>query len=130
MSSPQPVTVTAIAPGAFLLPGFLSPDTQRALVDQCRALIDGSVPALAPAQELGPKVKRIRDWIHVYAAKDQDSNVTIIDTPEEGVVLIDTGQTTDDARAAMNVVRKLTTKPVRFVIHSEADTGIWLPDQR
>lgn len=74
-------------------------------------------------------MKRIRDGIHVYAAKDQDSNVTIIDT-EEGVVLIDTGQTTDDARAAMNVVRKLTTKPVRFVIHSEADTGIWLPDQR
>lgn len=37
-----------IAPGAFHLGGFLSLDQQRRLVDQCRALIDGPVPAYVP----------------------------------------------------------------------------------
>lgn len=76
------------------------------------------VAALTPAQDLGPQVKRIRDGIYVYAAKAQDSNVNIILT-QDGVVLIDTGQTTDDSRAAMNLVKKLTPQPVRFVIHTE-----------
>jgi alkylated DNA repair protein (DNA oxidative demethylase) len=37
-----------IAPGAFHLPRALSVEAQRALVEQCRALIDGAVPAYVP----------------------------------------------------------------------------------
>jgi DNA oxidative demethylase len=37
-----------IAPGAFHHQRFLSLDAQRALVDECRALIDGPVPAYVP----------------------------------------------------------------------------------
>jgi len=72
----------------------------------------------AQAQDLGPHVKAIRDGIHVYTGKDQDSNVTMIRT-QEGIVLIDSGQTPADSRAAMEIVKKLTPQPVRFIIHTE-----------
>ncbi len=70
------------------------------------------------AQDLGPNVRKIRDGITVYAAKAQDSNVSIIQT-REGVVMIDTGQTPVDSLAAMGILRKLTAQPVRFVIQTE-----------
>jgi len=72
----------------------------------------------ARAQDLGPHVKAIRDGIYVYTDKDQDSNVTIIRT-QEGVVLIDSGQSAADSRTAMDIVKKLTPQPVRFIIHTE-----------
>ena len=37
-----------IAPGAFHLNHFLTVGDQRALVDQCRTLVDGAVPAYVP----------------------------------------------------------------------------------
>jgi alkylated DNA repair protein (DNA oxidative demethylase) len=37
-----------IAPGAFHLQRYLSIERQRALVDECRALIDGDVPGYVP----------------------------------------------------------------------------------
>src|SRR5262249_53929405 len=46
-SMPRPSAIT-IGPGAFHLPGFLSLDEQRALTDDCRALVDGAVPAYVP----------------------------------------------------------------------------------
>jgi cyclase len=72
----------------------------------------------ARAQDLGPHVKTIRDGIYVYTGQPQDSNVTIIRT-QEGVVLIDTGQSPADSKTAMDAVKKLTPQPVRFVIHTE-----------
>jgi len=56
------------------------------------------------AQDLGPHVRKIKDGIFVYAAKAQDSNVSVILTAE-GVVMIDTGQTPVDSREAMGIVR-------------------------
>src|SRR5262245_49224161 len=72
----------------------------------------------AYAQDLGPHVRKIADGIFVYAVKEQDSNVSVILT-SEGAVMIDTGQTPVDSRAALALVRKLTPQPVRFVIHTE-----------
>lgn len=72
----------------------------------------------ARTQDLGPHVKTIREGIYVYTGKDQDSNVTIIRT-QEGVLLIDSGQSAADSRAAMEIVKKLTPQPVRFIIHTE-----------
>jgi alkylated DNA repair protein (DNA oxidative demethylase) len=37
-----------IAPGAFLLSSFLAADAQRTLAGECRALVDGAVPAYVP----------------------------------------------------------------------------------
>jgi cyclase len=70
------------------------------------------------AQELGPQFKKIKDGIYVYTAQLNDSNVTIIET-QEGVVLIDTGQTPKDSHIVMAALKKLTSRPVRFIIHTE-----------
>jgi alkylated DNA repair protein (DNA oxidative demethylase) len=45
-----------IAPGAFHFPRYLSIDRQVALVDQCRGLIDGAVPAYVPVVRGGHKM--------------------------------------------------------------------------
>jgi alkylated DNA repair protein (DNA oxidative demethylase) len=45
-----------IAPGAFHLNRFLPVEDQRALVDQCRALVDGAVPAYVPVVRGGGKM--------------------------------------------------------------------------
>jgi len=45
-----------IAPGAFHLRGAITLDDQRALVAQCRALVDGAVPAYVPIVRGGGKM--------------------------------------------------------------------------
>jgi DNA oxidative demethylase len=45
-----------IAPGAFHLHRYLAIDAQRALVDQCRALVDGAVPAYVPVVRGGGRM--------------------------------------------------------------------------
>src|SRR5215210_39908 len=45
-----------IAPGAFHLNRFLPLADQRTLVDQCRALVDGAVPAYVPVVRGGGKM--------------------------------------------------------------------------
>src|SRR5262249_35698734 len=50
------VRVVEIAPGAFHLAQYLGLDEQRALVDACRALVDGAVPAYVPVVRGGGKM--------------------------------------------------------------------------
>ena len=45
-----------MAPGAVHLPRYLSLEQQRALVDRCRALVDGEVPAYVPVVRGGGKM--------------------------------------------------------------------------
>ena len=45
-----------IAPGAFHLRGAITLDDQRALVAQCRGLVDGAVPAYVPIVRGGGKM--------------------------------------------------------------------------
>src|SRR5436853_2935427 len=45
-----------IAPGAFHLPRSVALDAQRALADECRALVDGPVPAYVPVVRGGGKM--------------------------------------------------------------------------
>jgi alkylated DNA repair protein (DNA oxidative demethylase) len=45
-----------IAPGAFHLPRYLAIDDQIALVDRCRALVDGQVPAYVPVVRGGGRM--------------------------------------------------------------------------
>ena len=75
-------------------------------------------PTLAAAQDLGPGFKKVKDGIFVYAAVLNEANSTIILT-QEGVVLIDTGQSPKDSHVVMAAVKKLTSQPVRFILHSE-----------
>jgi alkylated DNA repair protein (DNA oxidative demethylase) len=48
--------IVSIAPGAFHLPGFLTLDEQRRLADDCRALVDGAVPAYVPVVRGGGRM--------------------------------------------------------------------------
>jgi cyclase len=70
------------------------------------------------AQDLGPHFKKLKEGIYVYAGQLNDSNVTIIQT-QEGIVLIDTGQTPKDSRIVLAALKKLTSEPVRYIIHTE-----------
>lgn len=45
-----------LAPGAFHFHGYLPLDAQRRLVTECRALVDGAVPAYAPIVRGGGKM--------------------------------------------------------------------------
>ena len=45
-----------IAPGAFHLHRYLGIEAQRTLVDQCRALVDGAVPAYVPVVRGGGRM--------------------------------------------------------------------------
>ena len=75
-----------------------------------------AVPSVA--QELARQFKKVKDGIFVYAAVLNEANSTIILT-QDGVVLIDTGQSPKDSHVVMAAVKKLTSQPVRFIIHTE-----------
>jgi cyclase len=70
------------------------------------------------AQDLGPHFRKIKEGIYVQSAREVNSTSSIILT-EEGVVIVDTGQTPIDSREVMEAVRKLTRLPVRLVINTE-----------
>ena len=73
---------------------------------------------LAAAQDLGPGFKKVKDGIFVYAAVLNEANSTII-LSQEGIVLVDTGQSPRDSHVVMAAIKKLTSQPVRFIIHTE-----------
>jgi alkylated DNA repair protein (DNA oxidative demethylase) len=50
------MAVQPLAPGVFHLRGYLALDAQRALVAECRALVDGAVPAYVPVVRGGGKM--------------------------------------------------------------------------
>jgi alkylated DNA repair protein (DNA oxidative demethylase) len=50
------VHAVGVAAGAFHLPRALSVERQRALVDRCRALVDGAVPAYVPVVRGGGRM--------------------------------------------------------------------------
>jgi cyclase len=82
----------------------------------CAAM--ASLAAPLHAQDLGAQVRKVKEGIYVYAAKAQDSNVNFILT-RDGLVMIDTGQTPADSHIAMGIAKKLTSQPVRFILHTE-----------
>ncbi len=83
----------------------------------------------AQAQDLGPGFTKVKDGIYVYAAKEGNSTCSVVLT-EEGPVIIDTCQTPPDTHRLMAAVKKLTDKPVRFVIdtevHNDHTFGHWV----
>jgi cyclase len=82
----------------------------------------------ASAQVTEPHMRKIADGVHVYVGRHfgatctnancVESNAGIVITTD-GVVLIDTGQSPTDSRAILEEVRKLTSLPVRYIVHTE-----------
>ena len=83
----------------------------------------------AHAQELGPGFTKVKDGIYVYAAREGASTCSVVLT-QEGPVVIDACQTLPDTHQLMNGIKKLTDKPVRFLIdtevHPDHTFGHWL----
>ena len=81
------------------------------------------------AQDLGPGFTKVKDGIYVYAAKEGNSTCSVVLT-EEGPVIIDTCQRPPDTHRLMAGVKKLTDKPVRFVldteVHNDHTFGHWV----
>src|SRR6266853_598562 len=72
----------------------------------------------APAQDLGPQIRKLEDGVYVYVGKNFNSNCGIVLT-KEGGVLIDSGHNPTDSRAILEEVKTLTPLPVRFLIDTE-----------
>jgi cyclase len=70
------------------------------------------------AQDLGPGFTKVKDGIYVYSAKEGNSTCSVVLT-EEGPVIIDTCQSPIDGHKLLAAVKKLTDKPIRFVIDTE-----------
>jgi cyclase len=91
------------------------------------AVIWYSLAMTAMAQDLGPKFKKVRDGIFVYTDALNESNCTIILT-QDGVVLIDSGQSPKDSHVVAAALKKLTNQPVRYIIHTEPHSDHVLGD--
>lgn len=90
-------------------------------LERCLWVIAAVVAVFASsawAQDLGPHFRKIKEGIYVQSAREVNSTASIILT-EEGVVIVDTGQTPIDSREVMEAVRTLTRLPVRLVINTE-----------
>ena len=90
-------------------------------LERCLPVIAALLPVFswsAWAQDLGPHFRKIKEGIYVQSAREVNSTSSIILT-EEGVVVVDTGQTPIDSREVMEAVRKLTSLPIRLVINTE-----------
>ena len=70
------------------------------------------------AQDLGSQFKKIKEGIYVQSAMETNSNCGVILT-QEGVVLVDSGFNPTDSRAVLDAVKKLTPRPIRFLIDTE-----------
>jgi len=76
-----------------------------------------SSPALW-AQDLGPGFTKVKDGIYVFASKEGNSTCSIVLT-QEGAVVIDSCQTPLDTQKFSAGIKKLTDKPIRFLIDTE-----------
>src|SRR5262249_13999828 len=72
----------------------------------------------ADAQDLGPNVRKLADGVYAFVGENFNSNAGIVLT-QDGVVLIDSGHNPVESRKLMDVVKKLTTMPVRLLIDTE-----------
>lgn len=71
-----------------------------------------------PAQDLGPGFTKVKDGIYVYAP-DQTTTTCSMVVTQEGVVMIDSCNNPLDSQKMLAAVKKVTDKPIRFLIDTE-----------
>jgi cyclase len=70
------------------------------------------------AQDLGPGFHKVKDGIYTYAP-DQTTTTCSMVVTEEGVVMIDSCNNPLDSQKMSAAVKKVTDKPIRFLIDTE-----------
>jgi cyclase len=73
---------------------------------------------VAWAQELGPGFTKVKDGIYVYAPDATTTTCSFVVT-QEGVVMIDSCNSPLDSRKMAAAIKKVTDKPVVFLINTE-----------
>jgi cyclase len=82
------------------------------------AIISLALAGSAFAQDLGPQVRKLADGVYTMVGNNWESNAGIILT-QDGVVLVDSGHNPIEGRKLLEVVKKLTSMPVRILIDTE-----------
>jgi cyclase len=72
----------------------------------------------AGAQDLGPGFTKVKDGIYVFAPDATTTTCSFIVT-QEGVVMIDSCNSPLDSRKMLAAIKKVTDKPVLFLIDTE-----------
>jgi cyclase len=90
-----------------------------------RLIVLGSIYSLVlgiafspQAQELGPGFTKVKDGIYVFAPDATTTTCSFVVT-QEGVVMIDSCNSPLDSRKMMAAVKKVTDKPIVFLIDTE-----------
>src|ERR1700752_2751763 len=77
-----------------------------------------SVGFVAQAQDLGPGFHKIKDGIYTFAP-DQGTTTCSFVVTDAGVVMIDSCNSPLDSRRMAAAIKKVTDKPVMFLIDTE-----------
>ncbi|HVH55528.1 MAG TPA: MBL fold metallo-hydrolase [Vicinamibacterales bacterium] len=81
-----------------------------------------SLPMSAVAQNQTLEITKLADGVYaaIYSEVRMDpvEGNSLIVVGDEGVLVLDTGRTPDAARTMISEIRKLTSKPVRYVVNS------------
>jgi cyclase len=72
----------------------------------------------ARAQDLGPGFTKVKDGIYVFAPDATTTTCSFVVT-QEGVVMIDSCNSPLDSRKMLAAIRKVTDKPIIFLIDTE-----------
>jgi cyclase len=100
-----------------------------ALFPMAAAALTSCAAVQNSGSDLGPGFTKVKDGIYVYAANDGNSTCSVVLT-QDGPVIIDTCQRPPDSQRLLAAVKKLTDKPIRFVIdtevHNDHTFGHWL----
>jgi len=70
------------------------------------------------AQELGPGFTKVKDGIYTFAPDATTTTCSFVVT-QEGVVMIDSCNSPLDSRKMLAAVKKVTDKPIVFLIDTE-----------
>ena len=70
------------------------------------------------AQDFGPGFTKVKDGIYVFAPDATTTTCSFVVT-EEGVLMIDSCQSPLDSRKMLAAIKKVTDKPIVFLIDTE-----------
>jgi len=74
--------------------------------------------ASLPTQDFGPGFHKVKDGIYTFAP-DQTTTTCSMVVTNEGVVMIDSCNNSVDSKKMLAAVKKVTDKPVRFLVDTE-----------
>jgi len=84
----------------------------------CAALSSFLFAGPLPAQDLGPGFHKVKDGIYTFAPDQTTTTCSMIVTTD-GVLMIDSCNNSLDSKKMLAAVKKVTDKPVRFLVDTE-----------